>query len=56
MLQDLTDRNSLLDIAIQHETYKIDAFFAHDPGYSEVMVHDFVYAVERVLFVDDGVE
>jgi hypothetical protein len=52
----LTDCNPLLDIAVEHESYEVDAFFAHDPWNSQVVIHDLVYAIERVFFVDDGVQ
>lgn len=56
MVQNLTDRNPLLDIPIKHQAYKVDALLAHDPRHSEVVIHDLVYTIERVLFVNDGVE
>ena len=56
MFQYLGDRNSLLNIAVQHQPHEINALFGHDPWHSKIMVHDLVDAIERVLFVDDGVE
>lgn len=56
MLQHLTDCNSLLNIAVQHQSDQIDALLAHDPRNAQIVVHDLIYGVERVLFVDDGVQ
>ena len=55
MLQHLTNCDSLLDIAIQHQPDQVDALLAHDPRNTQIMVHDLVNRVEWVLFVDDGV-
>jgi len=56
MVQNLTYRDPLLDIPIEHQAYKVDALLAHDPRHSEVVIHDLVYTIERILFVNDGVE
>lgn len=48
--------DSLLDVSIEHLSNQVDTVFTHDVRYSEIMVHDFIDAVERVLLVDDGVE
>ncbi len=55
-LHDLRYRKSLIDIAVQHRLDELDARLAHDPGYAEFVVENFVDAVEGVFFVDEGVE
>jgi hypothetical protein len=56
VFQNLADSNPLLDISIKHEPYEINALFTHHPWNPQVVVHDLVYAIERIFFVDDGVE
>jgi hypothetical protein len=56
MIQHLANGNSAINIAIQHCPHKIDTRLAHDIRHSQIVVHDFVNAVERVLVVDDCVE
>lgn len=56
MLQHLADRDPLLDIAIEHQPNQVDALLAHDPRHPQIVVHDLVNAVKRVLLVDDGVQ
>ena len=56
MLENLADRDPLLHVAVQHEPHEIDALLAHDPGDTEVVVHDLVDGVEGVFLVDDGVD
>ena len=56
MLLHLTDRQSPLDIPIQHLANQLDAPLAHHPGNPELMVKDLVNIVEGVFFVDEGVE
>lgn len=34
VLQDVADRDSPLHVTIKHESHEIDAFLAHNPGYS----------------------
>jgi hypothetical protein len=55
MLQDLTDRDPLFDIAIEHHAYQINALLTHDPGDAQIVVHNLVDTIERILLVDDGV-
>jgi hypothetical protein len=56
VLQDLSNRNSLINIAVQHQSHQIDACIAHDIWNSEIVIHDLVDGVEGVFFVDDCVE
>jgi hypothetical protein len=56
MLQDLSNSNPLINIPIQHQSHKINASIAHNIRYSEIMIHNLVDRIERVFFVDDGVE
>jgi hypothetical protein len=56
MFEYLTDRDSLLYIAIQHHAHQVDALLAHHPWHPQVVVHDLVNTIKRILFVDDGVE
>lgn len=56
MLQHLTDRDSLIDIAVEHQPNKIDTGLTHDVRYAQVVIHNLIDAVERVFLVDDGVE
>ncbi len=45
-----------LHISVEHLADQINALLAHNVGYSQIVVHDLVDTVERVLLVDDGVE
>lgn len=56
MLQDLVDVISLLDVAIQHAADEVDTLVTDCVRHTQVAIHDFINAVERVLLVDDGVE
>src|SRR5215470_9847336 len=56
MFQHLTNRDSLIDIAVEHQPYKIDAGFTHDVRYAQVVIHDLVDAVEGIFLVEDSVE
>jgi hypothetical protein len=56
MLKHGLDANAPLNIPIEHFADKVNALLTHNIRYSKVMVHDLVDGVERVLFVDDGVE
>lgn len=56
MLQHGPNRDSPLDIAIKHQTHKINALLAHNPRHAQIMVHDLIDAVEGVFLVDDCVE
>ena len=56
MIQDVLDADAALDVAIEHLTDQVDAVLAHDVRDAQVVVHDLVDAVERVLLVDDGIQ
>lgn len=56
MLQNLRNSNAPLDVAVEHESNQIEVLFRHDVGHAQVVVHDFVDAVERVLLVYNGIE
>ena len=56
MLLDLGNGISLIDFTVQHRLDKINRALAHDPGDAKLMIDDLVDAVERVFFVDEGVE
>jgi hypothetical protein len=56
VLENLADRDPLLHVAVQHESHEIDALLAHDPGNTEVVVHDLIDGVEWVFLVDDGID
>jgi len=56
MLHDLLDRDSGIHISVQHCANQVDTIIAHHVGNSKVPVHDFVNAVEGILFVDDSVK
>lgn len=56
MLQHLANRDPLLDITIEHQPHQIDALLAHNPRHAQIVVHDLVNAIERILLVDDGVQ
>lgn len=56
MFQHPTNRNPLLNIAIQHQPNQINRLLAHNPGHAQIMVHDLVDAVKGVFLVDNGVE
>lgn len=50
------DCNPGIDVSVEHCTYQVNAIVAHHVWDAELPVHDFVDAVERVLFVDYSVE
>ena len=56
MLQNFTDANASLDVAVEHKADKVDTSLAKDIRHAEIVIHDFVNGVKRILFVDDGVE
>lgn len=56
MLEDARDRDPLVDVAVQHTSDEVDVLFTENVGDAQVVVHDLVDAVERVLFVDDRVQ
>lgn len=56
MLQYFTDSYPLIDIPIEHQSDEIDTRIAHNIRNAQVMIHNLVDAVERVLLVDDCVE
>jgi hypothetical protein len=56
MFQHLADRDPLLDIAVEHEPDQVDALLAHHPRHAQIVVHDLVNAIERILLVDNGVQ
>lgn len=56
MLQHLTNTDPLIHIAIQHQTDQINACLAHDIWHPQVVVANLVYAIERVLLVDNGIQ
>jgi len=56
MLDNILDANPPLHVSIQHLTDEIQAVLAHHVRYTQVVVHDLVDAVERVLLVDDGIQ
>lgn len=47
---------SVLDISIEHAANQIDTLVTHCERDTQIPVHDFIDAVERVLFVNDGVQ
>lgn len=56
MFQHLADGDSLIDVAIEHQSHKIDTGVAHNIRDSEIVIHNLVDGVEGIFFVDDGVE
>lgn len=56
MLHGLRNRQSALDISIQHRLDQIDIALAHDPRDAELVIQDLVDAVEGVFLVDESVE
>ena len=56
MLKHGLDANAPLNIAIEHLADKVNTLLTHYIRDSKVVVHNLVDGVERVLFVDDGVE
>ena len=56
MFHDLGDGIPLIDFTVQHRLDEINRPLAHDPGDAKLMIDDLVDAVERVFFVDEGVE
>jgi len=56
VFEDSLDANPAFDISVEHLADQVDAVLAHDVGDAQVVIHDFVNRVERVLLVDDCVE
>lgn len=56
MLHNLSDGVSLIHFAIEHRLDQIDRSLAHDPRNAKLVIHDFIYAIEWVLFVHESVE
>lgn len=56
MFHNLTDRQSLIHIPVQHRLDQFNARITHDPRDPQFMIHDLVNAVEGVFLVDEGVE
>ena len=56
MLHDLSDGISLINFAVQHRFDEINGILAHDPRDAKLVIYDLVNAVERIFFVDEGVE
>jgi hypothetical protein len=56
MLEDLLNCDSRVDVSVEHRTDQVNAIIAHHIRNAEIPIHDFIDAVERVLFVDDSVE
>ena len=49
------DANTPLDVPVQHLADEVNAVFAHDIRYAQVVVHDLVDAVEWVLLIHNCV-
>lgn len=56
MLRNSLDPNPPLHIPIKHLADQINALLAHNVRNPQIMVHDLVDTIERVLLVDDRVE
>ena len=56
VIQHLLDSRSRAHVPVQHLFDEIDTWLTHHVWDSQVAIHDLVDAVERVLFVDYGVE
>lgn len=56
MLHYLRDRVPLVDVPVEHSFDQIDGCVTHNPGNTELVVHDFVDAVEGVFFVYKSVQ
>ena len=56
MFQDLRNRDSPLDVTVEHQANEVKVLFRHDVRYSQVVVHNLVDTVEWILLVDNRVE
>lgn len=57
MFHNFRDRQSIVDIAVQHLPDQVDTIFGEGKeGHPQGVVENLIDVVERVLFVDDGVE
>jgi len=56
MGQHLFNVVSLIHLPVEHAADEVDTIIANSKRDSQVAVHDLIYAVEGVLFVDDGIE
>ena len=48
--------NPAFDVTVEHLADQVDTVLAHNVRDTQVVIHDFVNRVERVLFVDNRVE
>ena len=56
MLEHFANGDTTVDVAVEHEPDQIDAGLGHDVGDAQVVVHDLVDAIERVLLIDNSVK
>lgn len=56
MVQHSLNANPPLNVSIKHLPNQVNAILTHHIWYPEVMIHDLVYTIERVLFVHNRVE
>lgn len=56
MLQHTLDIDPSLHITVQHSSDQINAVIAHNIRHSQIVIHDFVNAVEWVLLIDNGIQ
>src|SRR5438552_2457229 len=56
MLQYLLDCDSIFNVSVKHKADKVNALLAHDVWNPQIVIHDLVDAVERVLLVNYGIE
>lgn len=48
--------DSLIDIAVQHSPDQFDASLADHVRHTQIMVHNLIDAVERILLVQDSIQ
>ena len=56
MIQYGLDADTPVHVAVEHLPDQVDTVFAHHIRHAEVVIHDLVNRVERILLVDNGVE
>lgn len=56
MVQNSLYPNPAFDVAVEHLANQVDAILTHDVRDAQVMVHDLVDGVKRVLLVHNGVK
>lgn len=56
MVEDILDANTPLHVSVEHLPNEIQAVLAHDVRHAQVVIHNLIDTIERILFVHDRVQ